>query len=139
MKVTFVRSWALAASLVAVLATGCSRTHSKVAVVDVLTLEQNWPKFINYNNQLQANFTAIRDSKQSLVNKRRAFAQFQEQERRWQEEVSGDVRAAATEIAKNRGYQLVVTRQGVAFGGDDITTDVEQSLKIPIPSPSPGR
>jgi len=130
---------ALGVGALAVLTTGCSRTHSKVAVVDVLTLEQNWPKFINYNNQLQANFAAIRDSKQSLASKQRAFAQFQEQERRWQEEVSGDVRGAATEIAKNRGYQLVVTRQGVAYGGDDITTDVEQSLKIPIPSPSPGQ
>lgn len=118
---------------------GCARTHSKVAIVDIASIEQNWPKFINYSNQLQANYAAIRDSKQSNAQKARAFAQFQDQERRWQDEVTGDVRVAATAIAKQRSYELVMTRQGVAYGGDDITADVEKELHIPTPTPSPGR
>lgn len=131
----------LAAALLiaaAIVGAGCSRTHSKVAVVDVLALEQNWPKFINYSNQLQANYNAIRDSKQSSAQKARALAQFQDQERRWQDEVTNDVRTTATAIAGERKYQLVVTRQGVAFGGDDITADVEKALHITPTSPSPG-
>lgn len=131
------RLWIVLAAASALLA-GCAQAHSKVAVVNVLALEQNWAKFINYSNQLQANYAAIRDSKQSNAAKARAFAQFQEQERRWQAEVTGDVRTAATTIAKQRNYELVVTRQGVAFGGDDITTDVEKELHIPTSSPSPG-
>ena len=123
----------------AALGSGCGRLHSKVAVVDVLALEQNWPKFINYSNQLQANYAAIRDSKESNAQKARALSQFQDQERRWQDEVTGDVRAAATTIAHDRKYELVVTRQGVAYGGDDITADVEKELHIPTTSPSPGQ
>jgi len=130
---------AIAAIAAALALAGCSRAHSKVAVVDVLSLEQVWPKYINYYNQLNANLAAIRDSRQSNAEKQRAYAQFQQQEARWQEEVTADVRNVATDIAKQRGYQLVVTKQGVAYGGDDITPDVETALKIPIPTPSPGR
>lgn len=129
---------ALAVGAALILA-GCARAHSKVAVVDVLTLEQIWPKYINYYNQLNANLAAIRESKQSSAAKARAYAQFQQQETRWQDEVTNDVRNAATDIAKQRGYELVVTKQGIAYGGDDITPDVEAALKIPVPTPSPGK
>jgi outer membrane protein len=129
---------ALAVGAALILA-GCARAHSKVAVVDVLTLEQVWPKYINYYNQLNANLAAIRESKQSNAAKARAYAQFQQQEARWQAEVTNDVRTTATDIAKQRGYELVVTKQGVAYGGDDITPDVETALKIPVPTPSPGK
>ncbi|MDQ2818086.1 MAG: OmpH family outer membrane protein [Candidatus Eremiobacteraeota bacterium] len=117
---------------------GCARGHSQVAVVNVATLEQSWPKFINYENQLQANFVAIRDSKMKPDEKRRQFMQLQQQSKRWQDEVSGDVRSAVQGIAAERRYQIVVTRQGVAFGGDDITDDVKKALKIPLSTPSPG-
>jgi Skp family chaperone for outer membrane proteins len=108
-------------------------------VVNVQALEQTWPKYINYANQLQANFVAIRDSKESAADKRRAFAQLQQQSQRWQDEVSNDVRGVVRTIAADRHYDMVVTRQGVAFGGDDITDDVKAALKISAGSPSPGR
>ncbi len=131
--------WIVACFAAALLGSGCSHTHSKVAVVNVVSLEQSWPKFINYANQLQANFVAIRDSKVSSTDKRKAFSQLQQQSQRWQDEVSNEVRGAVKNIANDRHYELVVTRQGVAFGGDDITDDVKAALKIPLTSPSPGK
>jgi len=126
----------------AVLATtlsGCAHPRSSIAVVDVAAIEQRWPKFINYYRQIQANYVAISESKISPAEKRKAFDQWQQQSQRWQDEVSGDVRDAAKQIADAKHYKMVVTRQGVAYGGDDITLDVEKALKIDTTaSPVPG-
>lgn len=118
---------------------GCSHAHSKVAVVNIAAIEQRWPKFINYYRQIQANYVAINDSKVSPAEKRRALAQWQQQSQRWQDEVSNDVRSVVKNIAGQQHYEMVVTRQGVAYGGDDITTDVEKALKIDTSSPAPSR
>ncbi len=116
---------------------GCARAHSRVAYVRITELEQTWPKFINYFNQLQANYQAIAASRTSPQEKAKAMAQFQEQERRWNDEVTNEVRQAATDIAKQRNYVLVVTKEGTAYAGDDITADVEKELHITPVSPSP--
>jgi len=102
-------------------------------------IEQRWPKFINYYRQIQANYVAINDSKISPAEKRKALAQWQQQSQRWQSEVSNDVRDIVKQIAADNHYQMVVTRQGVAYGGDDITLDVEKALKIDTVSPAPSR
>ena len=129
----------VAAASVALALGGCAHTHSQVAVVNVGALEQRWPKFINYYRQIQANYVAINDSKISPAEKRRALAQWQQQSQRWQDEVSNDVRNVVKDIAAQKHYQIVVTRQGVAYGGDDITVDVEKALKIDTSSPQPTR
>ncbi len=137
MKQTF-RHMALAAAVVASVAiAGCAQAHSRIAVVRVTELEANWPKFQNYYNQLQANYQAISQSKVSAAEKRKALAQFQDQEKRWNDEVTNEVRAAVTDIAKQRNYAIVVTKEGTAYGGDDITPDVEKALHITPPSPTP--
>jgi outer membrane protein len=119
---------------------GCAHQHSSVAVVNVNTIEQRWPKFINYYRQIQANYVAINESKISPAEKQKAFRQWQQQSQRWQDEVSGNVRDAVKQIATDKHYTLVVTRQGVAYGGDDITLDVEKALKIDTSaSPVPGQ
>lgn len=117
---------------------GCAGARSKVAVVNILTIEANWPKFQNYANQLQASFAAIEQSKSAAPQKRQELARLQEQSKRWQDEVTSELRATVTTIAQQRHYQFVVTREGVAYGGDDITVDVEKSMSIPTASPSPG-
>jgi len=122
----------------ALLAGGCAGPRSKVAVVNILAIEANWPKFQNYSNQLQASFAAIEGSKMPATQKQQQLAQLQGQSKRWQDEVTSDLRATVSTIAKGRNYQLVVTREGVAYGGDDITTDVEKAMSIPTASPSPG-
>src|SRR4029077_11767410 len=116
---------------------GCAGSHSKVAVVNILAIEANWPKFQNYSNQLQASFAAIEGSKMPAAQKQQQLAQLQGQSKRWQDEVTSDLRATVSTIASARHYQLVVTREGVAYGGDDITTDVEKAMSIPTASPSP--
>ena len=131
---------AIALAALASVLTGCAHARSSVAVVNVNTIEQRWPKFINYYRQIQANYVAINESKISPAEKRKAFQQWQQQSQRWQDEVSGDVRNAVKQIAGDEHYELVVTRQGVAYGGDDITADVEKALKIdPNASPAPGQ
>ncbi|HEY7994101.1 MAG: hypothetical protein ACHQY2_03210 [Candidatus Eremiobacterales bacterium] len=121
----------------ALFAGGCAGPRSKVAVVNILAIEANWPKFQNYSNQLQASFAAIEGSKMPASQKQQQLAQLQGQSKRWQDEVTNDLRATVSTIAKGRNYQLVVTREGVAYGGDDITTDVEKAMSIPTASPSP--
>jgi outer membrane protein len=119
---------------------GCARAHSSVASVNVANIEQRWPKFINYYRQIQANYIAIKESKISRAEKQKAFAQWQQQSQRWQDEVTGNVRDAVRQIATDEHYQIVVTRQGVAYGGDDITLDVEKALKIDTSaSPAPSQ
>jgi Skp family chaperone for outer membrane proteins len=127
----------IALAVVALGLGGCAQARSRVAIVRVTDLEQSWPKFVNYYNQLQANYQAIAASKTNAQEKRRAFAQFQAQQKRWNDEVTGEVRAAVNDIAKQRNYQLVVTREGTAYGGDDITPEVEKALHITPVSPSP--
>lgn len=124
-------------ALLALSCGGCAHKHSSVAIVNIAAIEQRWPKFINYYRQIQANYVAINDSKIGADEKRKALRQWQQQSQRWQDEVSNDVRNVVKDIAAQQHYQIVVTRQGVAFGGDDITTDVEKALKIDTSSPAP--
>ena len=121
----------------AVMLGGCAQAHSRIAVVRVTELEQSWPKFINYYNQLRANYQAIVATKASPDQKRKALAAFQSQEKKWQDEVTNQVRGAVVDVAKQRHYELVVTREGTAYGGDDITADVQKALHITPVSPPP--
>ena len=130
---------ALCGAALAITLSGCAHARSKVAVVNIGAIEQRWPKFINYYRQIQANYVAINDSKISPAEKRRAMIQWQQQSQRWQDEVSNDVRNVVKDIAGQKHYEMVVTRQGVAYGGDDITLDVEKALKIDTASPQPTR
>src|SRR5450755_3946398 len=138
MRTQLVRRAALAAVAASVLATiGCGQTHSEVAFVNVEVLQSTWPKFINYQNQLQANLYAIQSSKLGQSDKQKQLQQLNQQSARWQAEVTNDVKDAVKQIAATRHYELVVTRQGTAFGGDDITADVQSALHIPASTPSP--
>src|SRR5579864_8366262 len=82
----------------ALLAGGCAGQQSKVAVVNILAIEANWPKFQNYSNQLQASFAAIESSKMSTADKQQQLAQLQGQSKRWQDEVTNDLRQTVTTI-----------------------------------------
>jgi Skp family chaperone for outer membrane proteins len=140
MNTQFVRRAAFALVGASVLASvGCGQTHAKVAYVNVEVLQSTWPKFINYQNQLQATLYAIQSSKIPPGEKQKQLQQLNQQSARWQAEVTNDVKDAVKVIAADRHYELVVTRQGTAYGGDDITPDVQNALHIPISTPSPGR
>ena len=109
---------------------GTSDSSTTVATVDLARIQANWPKFINYSNQLASDTDAIN---RSSVAPRQKQSELDALRRRYvdmQNEVSGDVRSAAASVASDRHYTLVVTRQFVGYGGVDITPDVEKILKI---------
>jgi outer membrane protein len=120
---------ALAASLLG--ATACSRApDSDIGLVDVSRITSNWPKFINYQNQLNADMQAIQRSSASDTVKARQVEGLQLQFQQNQTELTSDVRDAAQQVATAKQLHVVVTRQFVGYGGVDITADVEKALNI---------
>lgn len=115
------------------LSSGCARQNaasSEIATVNIARITNNWPKFINYNNQLASDSAAIDRSNAPQAQKAKELADLQARFAQMQNEVTGDVRAAAEQVAKEKNYKLVVTREFVGYGGVDITADVEKILKI---------
>lgn len=112
---------------------GCASgagSSTTVATVDLARIQANWPKFINYSNQLAADTDAINRSSAAPRQKQAQLDQLRHRYVDMQNEVSGDVRTAAEKIAADRNFKLVVTRQFVGYGGVDITSDVEKALDI---------
>ena len=119
---------------IAVLA-GCSTQSTPIATIDLSRIQANWPKFINYSNQLASDTAAINRSGASAKEKQQQLGSLQQRYVEMQDEVSADVRNAAAQVADAKHYKLVVTRQFVGYGGTDITADVESILKIVEKSP----
>ncbi|GAC1304330.1 MAG: hypothetical protein NVSMB21_04630 [Vulcanimicrobiaceae bacterium] len=112
---------------------GCATATDPAATigtVDLARIQANWPKFINYSNQLAADTDAINRSSAPQRQKQQQLDALRRRYVDMQNEVSGDVRTAAESVANERHYKLVVTRQFVGYGGVDITSDVEKILKI---------
>lgn len=129
------RSFTAAAFILAL--TGCAQPSSQIATVDVARIQANWPKFINYHNQLQADAAAIQRSSGSPSEKQHALAQLNSRLVSMQNEITGDLTSAAQQVANSRHFNLIVTREFVGYGGVDITSDVEKILKITESSPAP--
>jgi len=127
----------LLASAALALAGCASQSDSQIATVNISRITANWPKFINYNNQLQSDTEAITRSNIPQRDKQRQLAALQARFVNMQNEVTNDVRNAAEQVANQRHFKLVVTREFVGYGGTDITGDVEKILKITEASPAP--
>ncbi len=55
------------------------------------------------------------------------------------DQLSQQIRDAAGKIASQRQLKLVLTREGIGYGGVDITADVEKALNITEKAtPTPG-
>jgi len=121
---------ALALAVVGIAGCGIGKPSSDIATVDLTRIMANWPKFENYNNQIQADAFAIEQSKEPESQKARQRAELQQRFMQYQSEITGDIRGAATQIATQKKLKLVLTRQGVGYGGVDITGDVEKALNI---------
>src|SRR5580658_7383663 len=120
---------ALAASLLGM--TACSKPPSSdIGLVDVPRLTANWPKFLNYQNQLNADMNAIRVSHVSDSEKQREMTGLQMRFATNQTELTNNVHDAAAQVASDKHLRYVFTRQFVGFGGVDITPDVEKILQI---------
>ncbi len=116
---------------------GCaSQPDSTVATIDLTRIQNNWPKFINYSNQLASDTASINRSTASQQQKQQELDELRKRYVSMQNEVTGDVRDAAAKVADERHIKLVVTRQFVGYGGVDITADVEKLLNIVEASPA---
>ncbi|MBD5605421.1 MAG: hypothetical protein IAI48_10065 [Candidatus Eremiobacteraeota bacterium] len=116
---------------------GCAaKTDSSVATIDLTRIQSNWPKFINYSNQLASDTSTINRSNASPQQKQQQLDALRRRYVSMQTEVSDDVRTAAQHVADERHFKLVVTRQFVGYGGVDITSDVEKLLNITEASPA---
>jgi Skp family chaperone for outer membrane proteins len=116
---------------------GCAtQSSTPIATVDIQRIQANWPKFINYSNQLSADTAAIQHSSVSPKEKQQQLDALRKRYVSMQDDVTGDVRNAVEQVANEKHLQLVVTRQFVGYGGTDITPDVERILKITEASPS---
>jgi len=117
---------------------GCSHgPASDIGLVDVQRVVAHWPKFINYQNQLNADVAAIQQSRVAAGDKARQMADVQRRFQTNQAELTADVRAAATQVADSRHLRFVLTAESIGYGGVDITPDVEKVLKIVETSPAP--
>lgn len=121
---------ALALGVVILAGCGINKPGSDIGTVDLTRIMSNWPKFENYNNQIQADAFAIEQSKEPESQKARQRAELRQRYQQYQVEITDDIRGAATQVAAQRKLKLVVTRQGVGYGGVDITADVEKILNI---------
>ena len=116
--------------MLAVSGCGVFQPQSPVATVDLTRIMSNWPKFANYNNQIQADAFAIESSKAPDSQKARQRAELSQRYGQFQAEITNDVSGAAQQVATQKKLKMVFTRQGVGYGGIDITADVEKILKI---------
>jgi Skp family chaperone for outer membrane proteins len=123
--------------VIAVLALGlaglsaCSKPpQSDIGLVDVPRITANWPKFLNYQNQLNSDVAAIQRSTASNDQKQRELAGLQQRFQVNQTELTSNVRDAAQQVATAKNLKYVLTRQYVGYGGVDITPDVEKILNI---------
>ncbi len=128
----------LAAALTASLSACSSAPKSDIGLVDVQRIMANWPKFQNYQNQLNNDAATVERSSKSGAEKARLRNALQQRFTQDQTELANDVKGAAQQVAGERGLKMVFTREFVGYGGIDITPEVEKVLKIEEkPSPKP--
>jgi Skp family chaperone for outer membrane proteins len=118
---------------------GCA-AHSPIGLVDVQRIVTNWPEYQGYQNQLYADERSIQGRRESTARKQRAAAELQRKYSKVTDQLSQQIRDAAGRIAAQRQLKLVLTREGIGYGGVDITADVEKALNITEKAtPTPAR
>ena len=112
---------------------------SPIGLVDVQRIVNNWPEYQNYQNQLLADERSIAGGRGNRAQKQRALMAMQQKYAKITEQLTQQIRDASSKIAQQKQLKLVLTREGVGYGGVDITPDVEKTLNITEKAtPSPG-
>ncbi len=119
---------------------GCAPS-SPIGLVDTQRIVQNWSQYQGYQAELMLEEQTISQSRASAGEKQREYQQLQQRYGKIEQQLVAELQGAAQQVAKARGLKLVFTRQGVGWGGVDITPDVEKALNItesatPAASPS---
>jgi lactate dehydrogenase-like 2-hydroxyacid dehydrogenase len=121
----------------AVLITGCA-APSQIGTIDISRIVSNWSVFQNYQNQLLVDEQTIEQSKDSPQKKAQEARALQLKYGKITEELTKQIKDAAAKVAQKQNLKLVVTKQGVGYGGVDITAAVEKVMNITeTASPSP--
>lgn len=117
---------------------GCA-SRSPIGLVDVQRIVANWPEYQGYQNQLYADERSIQSRRESAARKQVAAMALQRKYTRVTDQLSQQIRDAAGKIASQRQLKLVLTREGIGYGGVDITSAVEKALNITErATPAPG-
>ena len=117
---------------------GCA-AHSPIGLVDVQRIVANWPEYQGYQNQLYAEERSLASRRESNARKQSAALVLQQKYAKVTDQLSAQIRDAAGKIAAQRRLKLVLTREGIGYGGIDITSDVEKALNITEKAtPTPG-
>jgi Skp family chaperone for outer membrane proteins len=117
------------ATLAAILLGGCAN-NSNIGLLDIGRIVANWPTYTNYQQQLMIDEQQIAQSKISNAQKQKQAIALQAKYAKITDDLTKQIRAAAEKIAVDRQLKLVVTKQGVGYGGADITPDVEKAMNI---------
>lgn len=113
--------------------------HSSIGLVDVQRIVSNWPEYQGYQNQMYSEERSITSRRESNARKQRDAFNLQRKYSKVTDQLSQQIRDAAGKIASQRQLKLVMTREGIGYGGVDITGDVEKALNITEKaSPTPG-
>ncbi len=120
----------IAALLTTALAACTAAPKSDIATLDVQRLAGYWPKYINNQNQINADAATIERSNASASDKAKLRAKLQDRYVQFQNEIAQDLSSASQQVASEKHLTMVFTRQATGFGGVDITADVEKILKI---------
>jgi Skp family chaperone for outer membrane proteins len=120
----------IAALLTTALAACTSAPKGGIATLDVQRLAGYWPKYINNQNQINADAAAIERSNAPAADKARLRAKLQDRYVQFQNEIAADLSNASQQVASEKHLTMVFTRQATGYGGIDITHDVEKILKI---------
>lgn len=117
---------------------GCTG-RTPIGLVDVQRVVANWPEYQSYQSQLYSDERSIQGRRESASRKAREAVVLERKYEQVTNRLSQQIRDAAGRIAAQRQLKLVLTREGVGYGGVDITADVEKALNITEKAtPTPG-
>lgn len=122
--------------LAAAMLAGCAN-NSPVGLLDVGRIVANWKTYQLNQQQLMIDEQKIVASKASNAQKQQEAIALQKKYAGITDDLTKQIRDAAQKVASDKGLKLVVTKQGVGYGGVDITGDVEKALNITESSASP--
>ncbi len=123
---------------IAAMLMGCG-AQSSIGLVDVQRIVSNWPEYQGYQNQLLSEEKSISSRRESNARKTLDATALQQKYAKVTDKLSQQIRDAAGKIAQQRNLKLVLTREGIGYGGVDITADVEKALNITEKAtPTPG-
>jgi Skp family chaperone for outer membrane proteins len=113
--------------------------HGSIGLVDVQRIVSNWPEYQGYQTQLMTEERSISSRRESAARRVGDAAALERKYAKVTDQLSAQIRDAAGKIASQNQLKLVLTREGIGYGGVDITSDVEKALNITEKAtPTPG-